>query len=136
ALVAAATVARGDAAVVVATRRLLERLGERALGLGLGDLFEGRHGHATATWRSRLVILYWHQTPSKRSSRWPARKVTMAFFQERVIPTERPRRRSLPVTCTMLTASTWTFLLENASSTACLIWILLALGATSKTYLP
>src|SRR5438034_6249241 len=60
----------------------------------------------------------------------------MAFFQERVWPTERPRRRSLPVTCTMLTESTWTFLLAKASSTAYLIWILLASGATSKTYLP
>src|SRR5882672_11096556 len=60
----------------------------------------------------------------------------MAFFQERVWPTERPRRRSLPVTCTMLTESTCTFLLAKASSTAYLIWILLASGATSKTYLP
>src|SRR5438132_14052227 len=60
----------------------------------------------------------------------------MAFFQERVIPTERPRRRTLPVTWMMLTAATWTFLLANASSTACLIWILFAPGATSKMYLP
>src|SRR5258708_5640585 len=69
ALVAAATVAGGNAAVVISTSRLLERLGERTLGFGLGDLFEGRHGHAAATWRSWFVGLYGHQTPSKRSSR-------------------------------------------------------------------
>src|SRR5579859_2247982 len=60
----------------------------------------------------------------------------MAFFHERVVPTERPRRRTLPLTCTMLTALTWTFLLAKACSTARLISILFAVDATSKTYLP
>src|SRR5436305_5548500 len=60
----------------------------------------------------------------------------MAFFHARVVPTERPRRLTLPGTCRMFTALTWTFLLANASSTARLIWILLAFGATSKMYLP
>src|ERR1051326_6674914 len=60
----------------------------------------------------------------------------MAFFHERVLPTERPRRRTLPLTCTMLTELTCTFLLAKACSTACLISILFAVGATSKMYLP
>src|SRR5207247_7174164 len=136
ALVAAAAMARCDPPVVVAASGFAQRLGQRALGLGLGDLVEGRHGHAAATRRRWLVRLNWHYTPSKRSRLCPDFSVTMAFFQERVVPTERPRRRILPLTWTMLTAATWIFLLANASSTACLIWILLAVGATSKTYLP
>src|SRR5919204_3059414 len=75
-------------------------------------------------------------TPSNRSRRCPARSVTMAFFQARVIPMLRPRRRILPTWRSTLTESTCTFLLAKASSTARLIWILLASGATSKTYLP
>src|SRR5947209_13297785 len=51
---------RGDTAVVVAPGRLLQWLGQRPLGPGLGDLLEGRHGHPAATRRGWLVRLDWH----------------------------------------------------------------------------
>src|SRR5215831_13309100 len=60
-LVPTTTMARGNAAIAVSSRRLLQRLGQRALWLGLGDLVEGRRGHAAATGRRWLVRLDRHQ---------------------------------------------------------------------------
>src|SRR5688572_8650316 len=70
---------------------------------------------------------------SRNSMRWPDSSVTMAFFQSACIEVWRRHRLRLPGTVRTFTAVTFT--LGHARSTAALISILLAPGATSKAYL-
>src|SRR5262249_27124478 len=138
-LVAAAAMAHGHPAVDVAAAVLLEVFDQRLLGLLAGDLLEGRHRHEAASRAGRLVLLDRHlsHTPSKRP--WIdclAFRVTMAFFQSGLRPSTRVlprlRRRTLPRTLMVFTATTSIFWSENRSSMACLISILLASGRQRK----
>src|SRR5699024_1944489 len=90
ALVAAAAVADGDAAVAVTAGVLLEHLGEGALRLGLLiNALEGGHSHVTAGGRCGLVYANSHSSisssytiPSKNSMVLDSSvRVTTAFFQ-------------------------------------------------------
>ena len=82
ALVAAALVARRDPAVVVPAARLLQRLEQALLRLGLRDLLEGRDGHEAAAGRRRLVLARAPSRPvllrrsrssrPRGSARWPS----------------------------------------------------------------
>src|SRR5690606_20635543 len=60
-LVPAATVARGDAAVGVATTGLAQRAQQRLRGRGRGDLGEVRNGRPTPTGGCRLVLANCHE---------------------------------------------------------------------------
>ncbi len=63
----------------------------------------------------------------------PVLRVTIAFFQLGLEETLGPKRLVFPRILIVFTLTTVT---SNASSTASLIWCLLALGATSKVYRP
>src|SRR3954467_2636271 len=72
-LLAAAAVADGEPALVVATRAALHRLEQGLVRLVGRDLVERRPGHPAATRRGRLVASQRHRyTPSKNSIFWPA----------------------------------------------------------------
>ena len=64
ALVATALMARGDAAVVVAARMLLQRRNKRLLGLAPGDFRKVGNHHEAASGRGRLILLDSHLLPS------------------------------------------------------------------------
>src|SRR5690606_22242056 len=70
--------------------------------------------------------------PSKISIRLPGAKVTTAFFRSGRRPSKRPMRRSFPRIRIVFTSTTFTL---KSFSMALRISILLASGATSKTYL-
>src|SRR5512141_566409 len=87
-LLAAAAVAHGEPARVVAARAALHRLEERLVRLVGGDLLERRAGHPPATRGGRLVASERHcYTPSKNSIFWPGASVTTALRHEDVWPT-------------------------------------------------
>src|SRR5262249_43227193 len=117
ALVAAAVVARGDPAAVVAAALLAQLRGQRLVRLRLRDLLERRDGHETAAGRGRLVAADRHQVcaPPKISMVSPAFSWTIAFFQPGLVPRCRPRRFGFDCTLAMFTRSTVT---SKSSSTA------------------
>src|SRR5690349_818789 len=118
ALVPAALVAPGDAAVRVAATALLQRLDQALLRLALRDLVERRDRHEAAAGRRRLVLADGHQetwAPSKISIDSPSRTCTMAFFQPGLVPRIRPRRFGFGWTLRMFTRWTCT---PKSSSTA------------------
>src|SRR5262249_24198393 len=133
ALVAAALVARGHAAVDVPSARLLDRRGQRLLGLGLRDLLEGGDRHEAAAGRGRLVLLQGHQTcaPAKVWISSSGCTWTIAFFQPCLTPLCKPRRFGFGRTVETLTPITRT---SKSSSTAWRIWVLCASGCTRKAY--
>ncbi len=65
--------------------------------------------------------------------RSPAARVTIARLMSGRLPHPNRVRLRLPTRFTVLTPVTFT---PNTASTACLIWVLLASGATTKVYLP
>src|SRR4029078_1867786 len=81
ALVAAALMARRDAAVAVPAAGLLDGLEQALLGLGLRDLVELGDRHEAPARRSGLVLAQCHQAwaPSKISIDSPWRIWTIAF---------------------------------------------------------
>ena len=136
ALVAAAAVAGGDAAVVVAPAGLPQALDERLLGLGLGDRLVLEPGGEAPARAGGLVLLDGHQAPSSCpsnssivSSAW---SVTTAFFQRRRNPALTPRRFGLGLTYRVRTSRTRT---PKISSTAWRTCVLFARSATRKVYL-
>jgi CelD/BcsL family acetyltransferase involved in cellulose biosynthesis len=79
-LLAAAAVANGEPALVVAAGAALLRLEQRLVRLVGRDLLEGRASHLPEAGRGRLVGSKRHrQTPSKNSIFWPAASVTIAL---------------------------------------------------------
>src|SRR5918993_2773903 len=140
-LLAATTVADREAALVVPPAGALLGLQERLVRLVGGDLVERRAGHPPTAGRGGLVASQRHPyTPSKNSIFWPGGRVTIALRQDEVYPVTRPRlvprRFSFGLLVSTLTAITVTFSLLYSSSTAALIWILLAFSWTANVYLP
>src|SRR5574341_505105 len=95
-LVAAALVARRDAPLVVAAAAARQRLQQRALRLGRGQLLERGDAHAAPRGRGWPEFPNAHDcslpggrryAPSKYSILSPAFSVTMAFFQSGRLPT-------------------------------------------------
>src|SRR5579883_529655 len=83
ALVPAAAVPRGQAALVVAAGLRLERPQQGLVRLAGGDVVERRHRHAAPAGRGGLISLDSHlyTVPKKSSISCPCCRVTMAFFQ-------------------------------------------------------
>ncbi len=70
AAVAAATMADGHPAIQIATATLAQRQDQRALGVDLGDFFEGVSGHAPLTGSYGFIFFDSHYfTPSKNGNR-------------------------------------------------------------------
>src|SRR6266571_4183425 len=81
--VAAALVASGDAALVVAAGVRRQRLHKALLGRVGRDLVEARDGHEAAPGAGRLELSNWHlgyTLPNSPSIFWPSPSVTIAFF--------------------------------------------------------
>src|SRR6185369_6128654 len=89
ALVAAALVARGDAAVDVAAAGLRDRRRQRLLRRGLRDLLERGHAHEPASWRSGLVFLQCHQTTDLWWFPMPEMRSIFGIFRPELL--RRPR---------------------------------------------
>src|SRR6478736_9891982 len=140
-LLPAAAMANGQPTGVVAPGAAGLRLEQGLVRLLGGDLLEGRASHLPEPRRGGRVTAKRHrQTPSKNSIFWPGARVTMALRHGVVKPTIRPRRVprrfSLGLVVRTLTATTVTASFLYSSSTAALIWILLACSWTANVYLP
>src|SRR6266571_2677884 len=134
--IAAALMARGDAALVVAAgvsrqgleQRLLRRIGR--------DLVEAGDRHEATARAGGLELSNRHQTdPNSPSIFWPSPRVTIAFFQSVVRPTwpepmRRKLRRFLPRIVTVLMSLTWMPCDSYCSSRAFLISVLEAVPST------
>src|SRR4029079_1700511 len=132
-LVTAAAPPRGELAVVVAAAGALQRLDQRAVRLGGGDVVEGLDGLEPPARRRRLVLSNRDDSyaPSRNSGTFsPSRSLTYAFFQSARCPTNRPWRFIFPCAIEVRTAST---LVPSSFSTARLMSTLVACGATSNT---
>src|SRR5439155_26171892 len=132
-LVPTAAVARRHPPVHVATRRPLLRLRERLLGLRLADLGEVGDGLEPAARAGRLAFADGHRQLPKISMESPAASDTIARRWSDRLP-QSPVRRflfRLPLRFTVLTLVTFTL---KIASTACLISILFASGATRNVY--
>src|SRR5260370_39764853 len=132
----------GDPALVVSSGVRRQRVGERLLGFGRGDLVEAGDGHEPSCGAGRLELSQRHflyTLPNSPSIFWPSPSVTMAFFQLAVWPTgpmRRRLRRLLPRIETVLTSLTLIPWASYWSSRAVLISVLLSDFATLNVYRP
>src|SRR3954447_7018397 len=113
-LLAAAAMAHGHPALVVASRAACLGLEQGLVGPLGRDLLEGRASHLAEPRRGRLIAAKRHrQTPSKNSIFWPGARVTIALRQgvvwPMVWPRRLPRRFSLALVVRTLTDTTVTF---------------------------
>src|SRR4051812_1628625 len=119
ALVTAALVPGGDAAVHVASTLAVQGTDERLLRLGPRDLDEVGDAGTTTAGRRRLVFADTHQTdPPKRSMRSPAARLTIALLVSLRLPKPSRVRLRLPCRLIVLTLETLTL---KTFSTAILI---------------
>src|SRR6266571_4172450 len=134
--IAAALVARRDAALVVAAgvrRQGLEQRFLRRIGC---DLIEAGDRHKATAGAGGLELSNRHQTdPKSPSIFWPAPSVTIAFFQSVVrptapVPVRRNARRFLPRIVTVLIRLTSMFCDSYCSSSAFLISVFDAVART------
>src|SRR4051812_47514980 len=147
-LVAAALVAGGDPAGVVAATALAERTHQRLLRLGPGDLDEVGDGRAAPARRRRLVLTDSHAESVLDRCRWSGRRqatgppkmsmvpslsVTTARLVSLRLPVPTRVRRRLPCRLIVLTEATLTL---KTFSTAWRISVLFAAGSTTNVYLP
>src|SRR5262249_5947959 len=132
-LVTTAAIARCRPSVDIAARRPLLRLRERLLRLLLGDLGEVGDRLEPAAGTGGLALADRHRQLPKISIESPSASETIARRWSARLP-QSPVRRFLlrfPLRLTVLTLVTFTL---KIVSTACLISILLASGATRNVY--
>src|SRR5690606_10905623 len=147
-LVPAAHVARGGAAVVVATTGTALLFHQRRIGVTLVQLGRNHADRGAATGGSGLEFHQWHGTGSCLSGvltesglrqtlavitsiDWPSASFTYALRQSPRRPVRKRKDLFLPFTLTTFTASTFT---SNSFSTAVLMSALVASFATSNAY--
>src|SRR5207302_559602 len=131
-LVAPANAARGDAPVHIAPARFLAGEHQAFFGPALGDFVVRRDRDVSRGRREWSVNFERHNAVQVRMILSPSFRVTMAFFQSRVLPACAVRwRRALPRTFSVFTLSTLTL---NNSWTAWRIWILFARRSATTVY--